>query len=109
MSLQWFRGFALVSLVCGAALHVGALNSQNVNPERGAQLFQGKGCVGCHQPSENPIDNDFAELSPKTSVEVTSMLMAFREGDKKNEAMNAISAILSDQDIADLAAYLAVN
>jgi cytochrome c553 len=66
-------------------------------------------CIGCHGipgykatfPEVFPIPK-IGGQSPKY---IESALKAYQKGDRKNPSMRGIAGSLSDQDIADLAAY----
>ena len=62
-----------------------------------------KSCLGCH-----PADGSEAKAPSLVGVDVgefTEAMNAYRAGTKGSSAMKMFSKKLSDQDIADLAAY----
>lgn len=68
-------------------------------------------CVGCHGipgyrtvfPDNYPVP----KLGGQHADYLASALKAYRSGDRQHPTMNSVSASLSDQDVADIAAYFA--
>ncbi|MFI4940524.1 MAG: c-type cytochrome [Burkholderiales bacterium] len=66
-------------------------------------------CTGCHGipgykatfPEVFPVP----KIGGQSARYIQSALMAYQKGDRKNPSMRGIAGSLSDQDIADLAAY----
>ena len=66
-------------------------------------------CVGCHDipgyKSSFPVVYRVPKLYGQTSAYIEASLQAYRKGDRNHPTMRGIAGSLSDQDIADLAAY----
>lgn len=66
-------------------------------------------CVGCHgivgYQASFPEIHKVPMISGQSASYLAAALNAYRGGDRKHPTMRAIAASLSDQDIADLAAY----
>ncbi|MEO8366866.1 MAG: cytochrome c [Pseudoxanthomonas sp.] len=63
-------------------------------------------CVDCHGAEGNaPIDPTYPKLGGQYGDYIAHALQAYRAGDRQNALMTPQAAQLSDQDIADLAAY----
>ncbi len=80
--------------------------------EAGAKRAQVKGkatgqsCVDCHGPDGNaPIDATYPKLGGQYGDYLAHALQAYRSGDRQHALMTPQATDLSDQDIADLAAY----
>jgi cytochrome c553 len=80
--------------------------------EAGNQLAHAKGkatgqsCVDCHGADGNaPIDPTYPKLGGQYGDYIAHALQAYRKGDRQHPLMTPQAASLSDQDIADLAAY----
>ena len=78
----------------------------------GEQLANAKGkatgqsCIDCHGPDGNaPIDSTYPKLGGQYGDYIAHALQAYRAGDRQHALMTPQAAQLSDQDIADLAAY----
>ena len=71
------------------------------DPDAGAE--KARGCAGCHG-----IDGKGrVPLAGKSAVYLEEQLRAFQSGVRRQQMMNMMARSLSDQDIADLAAYFA--
>jgi len=68
-------------------------------------------CIGCHGIPE--YKTGFPEvyrvpmLGGQSAKYIEAALQAYKKGDRKHPQMNPNAAVLSDQDIADIAAYYA--
>lgn len=66
-------------------------------------------CIGCHgipgYKSTFPEVYQVPMLGGQTAKYLENALHAYKKGDRKHPTMDGIAASLSDQDIADLAAY----
>ena len=78
----------------------------------GEQLAKAKGkatgqsCIDCHGADGNaPIDPTYPKLGGQYADYLAHALEAYRSGDRQNALMTNQATQLSDQDIADLAAY----
>lgn len=70
-------------------------------------------CIGCHAipgyKASFPSVYSVPMISGQTAGYLSAALEAYRKGDRSHPTMRAIAASLSDQDIADLAAYYAAR
>lgn len=80
----------------------------------GEQLANAKGqatgqsCIDCHGPDGNaPIDASYPKLGGQYADYIAHALQQYRKGEREHALMTPQAAGLSDQDIADLAAYFA--
>ncbi|WP_136418461.1 MULTISPECIES: cytochrome c [Oxalobacteraceae] len=68
-------------------------------------------CIGCHgipgYKASFPEVYQVPMLGGQNAKYIQSALNAYKKGDRKNPSMRGIAAGLSDQDIADVAAYYA--
>ncbi|MGE0802411.1 MAG: cytochrome c [Lautropia sp.] len=66
-------------------------------------------CIGCHAiggyRASYPSVYHVPMIKGQTSKYIENALNAYRSGDRSHPTMRAIAGSLSDQDIADLAAY----
>jgi cytochrome c553 len=96
-------------LVLAGCAHVASAAEVVGNPK--AAVNKIGNCIGCHGiPGYKAV---FPEVYPvpmiggQSAGYIESALKAYRKGDRKHPSMNGIAASLSDQDIADVAAYYA--
>ena len=80
----------------------------------GEQLANAKGkatgqsCIDCHGPDGNaPIDSTYPKLGGQYADYIAHALQQYRKEERQHALMTPQAAGLSDQDIADLAAYFA--
>jgi len=68
-------------------------------------------CIGCHgipgYKATFPEVYQVPMIGGQSAKYIESALNAYKKGDRKNPSMRGIAAGLSDQDIADVAAYYA--
>ena len=90
-----------------AALAVATLCSPAVeasgNPEAGAT--KAAVCTACHGPNGNSVNPEWPNLAGQSAAYVTEQLTIFRAGHRNNAVMWPMAIALTDEDIADLAAY----
>ena len=83
---------------------------------QGRKLFRGgnvaagiAACAGCHSPNGAGIPSQYPRLAGQHSEYVVAQLKAFRNGERANDANNAMRAVaarLTDKEIAAVAEYL---
>ncbi|MDO8905098.1 MAG: c-type cytochrome [Hydrogenophaga sp.] len=101
------------SLVAAATFSAVALTAQAQGLTGDVEAGKSKAemCIGCH--GIPGYQNSFPEIHkvPKISGQsgsfIASSLAAYKKGDRKHPTMRGIAASLSDQDMADLAAFYA--
>jgi cytochrome c553 len=66
-------------------------------------------CIGCHgipgYKAVFPEVYQVPKIGGQSAKYIESALNAYRKGERKNPSMRGVAASLSDQDIADVAAY----
>ena len=66
-------------------------------------------CLGCHNimgyQSSFPEVHKVPKLGGQSAKYIAASLAAYKKGDRKHPTMRAVAASLSEQDMADLAAY----
>jgi cytochrome c553 len=85
------------------------LQAADGEPEAGKQKKQM--CEGCHgiagYRTAYPVVYSAPKLGGQTAGYIVKSLQDYRTGARKHPSMNGVAASLSDQDMADLAAYYA--
>jgi cytochrome c553 len=100
-----------IALAVGAFAFSAAASGADI--KRGEELAKKYNCAACHGANfSQPIDPSYPKLAGQHADYLTHALMAYkRGGDKANGRSNPIMAgqvqPLSNQDMADLGAYLA--
>ncbi|NIP72486.1 MAG: cytochrome c4 [Gammaproteobacteria bacterium] len=95
--------FAVLALV--AALGVCASAQAAGDPAAGKE--KAAPCAGCHGPDGNSGVPNFPKLAGQHESYLLKQLKEFKSGVRKNQIMSGQVAGLSEQDMADLAAFYA--
>ncbi len=92
-----------VSLCLG---HLGSAGAADAGA--GKALSQGKGCSGCHGANAISAEGTgYPNLAGQKAPYLEKALKAYRDKSRQAPLMNGMAAGLSDEDIANLAAYYA--
>lgn len=62
-------------------------------------------CGACHGANGIAKNPEAANLAGQDAGYLARQLLAFRDGERKNEVMSVLAKTLTDQQIADVAAY----
>jgi cytochrome c553 len=74
-----------------------------------AQRQKAEPCAACHGAEGRSVLADIPSLAGQPKQFVTTQLVMFREGNRKNPVMNALAAPLTNVDINDLGSYFAAQ
>jgi cytochrome c553 len=66
-------------------------------------------CLACHGPMGNSVVPMWPKLAGQQQEYIQKQLMDFKAGNRANEQMTPMAMPLSDQDVADLAAYFSAQ
>lgn len=104
--LQWALASAVSLAGASSAL------AQDVKPgDPAAAQSKIAMCIGCHgivgYQASFPEIHRVPMISGQNAKYIESALQAYKKGDRKHPTMRGIATSLSDQDIADIAAYYA--
>jgi len=100
-------GFVLALLPLLASAQDAAPAAQAGDANKGSQLVYT--CKGCHgvEGYKNAYPNyHVPRIGGQTQSYLVAALMAYRNGERKHPTMQAQAESFSEQDIADIAAYL---
>ena len=76
----------------------------------GKSAYSARGCIGCHGAAgKAPIAPNYPVIGGKPEDFVSGELTRFRSGERQEPTINAMAAMLSDADIANIAAFLAAQ
>lgn len=101
---------AALAVLAGAALNV-----QAADVVGNAKAGQGKVamCIGCHGIADYhtayPEVYEVPKLGGQNAQYLANALQSYKTGDRHFDTMRAIASSLTDQDIADIAAYYAAQ
>lgn len=88
-----------------AALLLGALGSAHAAGSASAGQGKAAVCSACHGMDGNSVTPIWPSLAGQSEQFISKQLMDFKSGARKDDTMTAMAAPLSDQDVADLAAW----
>ncbi len=97
----------LITTILGMTLSVAmpAMAAGNASAGKGKAAV----CAACHGADGNSPSDMFPKLAGQGEAYLVKQLQDFKSGKRKNAVMAPMVANLSDQDIADLAAYFSSN
>ena len=68
-----------------------------------------KVCAGCHGPEGTSINDEWPNLAGQHEKYLVKSIKAYRDGVRKDDSMSPMVMSLTDEDIADLAAFFAAQ
>ena len=106
------RSFLAAALLLAAPLAL----AQQAAPQKGdadlAHRNKTAMCIGCHgipgYKTAFPTVYHVPKIAGQQPAYIVSALKAYKNGDRSHPSMRGIAASLTDQDMADLAAYYGV-
>ena len=108
MKTSKILGYAVSALVLAVALPAAAAQGAG-DAEAGRE--KASMCVGCHNipgyRTAFPSVYSVPKLDGQHAAYIIAALRAYKSGERKHPSMRAMAASLSDQDMADLAAFYA--
>lgn len=90
----------------GLCALIGTANMAYAAGDVAAGKAKAEACAGCHGPTGQGA-NDNPKLAGKSEADLTLAMQEYKSGKRSNTAMKLMVRKLSDQDIANLAAYYA--
>jgi cytochrome c553 len=66
-------------------------------------------CAACHGETGNALAPNWPNLAGQHPAYIVRQLHAFKDGERQNPSMSSFAAMLSDQDMRDLAAYFSTQ
>ena len=98
-------GKTTARMVAVAALIMAA--SAQAAGDAAAGKTKAAACAACHGVDGNSTNPDWPKLAGQHAKYLEKQIKAFKSGARKDPLMSPMAANLSDEDIADLAAYYA--
>lgn len=93
------------SLAVTAAIGLAACTEPSGDPQAGRE--KSVTCQACHGTDGIAVDPTYPNLAGQYEDYLAHTLRGYRDGTRQNAVMAGMAAGLSDQDIADLAAFYA--
>jgi cytochrome c553 len=98
---------SMLALFAASALPAAAQDAKPGDPKAGE--MKAAMCIGCHNipryQASFPEVYKVPKIAGQNAKYIVSALTGYRKGDRRMPTMRAIAASLSDQDMADLAAF----
>jgi cytochrome c553 len=98
-----------ISLVLALAGIAGVAQAQEIKGDAKAGEKKNAMCIGCHgiegYQASFPQIYKVPKISGQNGKYIAAALTAYRQGERKHPSMRGVAGSLTDQDIADLAAY----
>jgi cytochrome c553 len=98
-----FQSIALLSILCCASAHAASPAEGSVEEGQAKSAT----CVACHGVNGNSANPEWPSLAGQHADYIFKQLQAFKAGERQNVLMSPIAITLSEDDMADLAAYYA--
>ena len=102
-------GLMLTTRALAAPSSYVAWTTENVDLIRGGDPVIGKqlayGCVGCHGTEGLSVSPAYPHIAGQDAFYLFKQLQDFKDKTRNNPQMIGIAASLSEQDMADIAAY----
>jgi cytochrome c553 len=98
----------LLSIIITLAL-TGLSNNLTAAGSVSAGKTKSASCAGCHGGKGNSVMPLFPKLAQQHSSYLNKQLVAFKDGTRKGPTMAPMTLALSEQDMADIAAYYATQ
>lgn len=100
----------VTSIALGMALSVNPVAADNlVDGDADAGKARSTACGACHGADGNSMNPQWPSLAGQHSKYVAGQLKAFKSGDRNNVLMSAQAMNLSEEEMANLAAYYAAQ
>lgn len=99
-------GWLLTLALSGSLLTVAA-RAQDASVDAGRT--KSATCAACHGVDGNSVTPDWPSLAGQHTAYMVKQLKAFKAGDRVNVTMKPFADMLTDQDMADIAAYFSAQ
>jgi cytochrome c553 len=99
------RACDVLSWIAAGSFMLGsvALKAQEASAEAGQQ--KSVTCAACHGADGNSVTPDWPSLAGQHSTYIERQLQAYKDSERVDVGMRGFAATLSEQDMADIAAY----
>ena len=102
-----------LSALLVASVTAFSAHAEEVKGDAKAGLKKNAMCIGCHgivgYQASFPEIHKVPMISGQGAAYITSALNAYKQGDRKHPTMRGVAQALTDQDMADLAAFYSKN
>ena len=104
--MKFLTSFSIAPLLFGL-ISIASADQIQGNPQNGEQKISM--CIGCHgiagYQASFPQVYKVPKIAGQGATYIASALNAYKKGDRRHPTMHGIAVSMTDQDIADVAAY----
>jgi cytochrome c553 len=97
----------LLTLTLSGSLFTVAAHAQDASVEAGRT--KSATCAACHGVDGNSVTPDWPSLAGQHTAYIVRQLKSFKAGDRVNVTMKPFADMLTDQDMAEIAAYFSAQ
>lgn len=94
-------------LLTSAILASSLISSNAMAADAAAGQAKSAVCAACHGPDGHSVNPMWPNLAGQQEMYLAKQIKDFRDGNRKDPSMSAMVAGLTDDDVANLAAYYA--
>jgi cytochrome c553 len=105
----WFTAAATLALAAIAQTSGAAEPAQGITGSAEAGAAKAATCAACHGPNGNSVNPEWPVIAGQNAHYVAEQTRLIRDNHRPNPLMQPLVANMSDQDIADVAAYFAIQ
>jgi len=108
-NLRNARSLAAVGAILVISLLAAGAKPAHAAGDAAAGATKSVTCAACHGMDGNSVNPEWPSIAGQNEAYIVKTLNSFRNGTRTNLLMSAQAAAISEQDIADLAAYFAAQ
>lgn len=101
------RALGLLAIVLSGSLLACQASAQEGSVEAGRT--KAATCAACHGVDGNSVSPEWPALAGQHPAYIVRQLQAFKDGDRQDVTMQPFAALLSEQDMLDVAAYFSTQ
>jgi cytochrome c553 len=94
-------------LIAGAIILSGMISTSVFAADAAAGKTKAAVCAGCHGADGHSVNPMWPSLAGQQGMYLEKQIKAFRDGTRKDPTMSPMAAGLTDEDVANIAAYFA--
>jgi cytochrome c553 len=104
-----FQSMVLLTVLCGLQAGVSFAAEQPIAGSAEKGQAKAAPCVACHGVNGNSVNPEWPSIAGQHETYTKRQLAAFKHDERQNPLMTPMAKPLSDEDMADLAAYYATQ
>lgn len=109
MRAEWTMRGIVTGLAAAALLTAASTPAQRLPGDPAAGREKAQACIACHGEDGNSQNPEWPRIGGQYADYLYHSLRAYKSGERQNAVMAGQVANLSDEDMADLASYYAIQ